>query len=96
MKTEWGFSQLLPLRSFNDAANGYLIQDTCVFGAEVSVVNYTGRGECLTLLKGVGSTHTWRIDYFSSLRDEIHSSEVFTIDNRKWYSNVNFPSLTYI
>lgn len=95
-KTEWGFSQLVSLSSFNDVANGYLIRDMCVFGAEVSVVNDTGRGECLTLLKGVGTTHTWKIDQFSSLGDKIHYSEVFTVDERKWYSNVNFPFLTYI
>lgn len=83
-KTEWGFSQLVSLGSFNDVANGYLIQDMCVFGAEVSVVNDTGRGECLTLLKGVGTTHTWKIDNVSSLGDKIHYSEVFTIDERKW------------
>ncbi|XP_028057533.1 MATH domain and coiled-coil domain-containing protein At3g58210-like [Camellia sinensis] len=84
MKTKWGFAQLLPLGTFNDAANGYLIHDTCVFGAEVLVINYNGRGECLTVLKGLDNTYTWKIDNFSSLDGETHYSEVFTIGNRKW------------
>ncbi|CAL5359402.1 unnamed protein product [Camellia sinensis] len=84
MKTKWGFAQLLPLGTFNDAANGYLIHDTCVFGAEVLVINYNGRGECLTVLKGLDSTYAWKIDNFSSLDGKTHYSEVFTIGNRKW------------
>ncbi|THF99090.1 hypothetical protein TEA_024263 [Camellia sinensis var. sinensis] len=84
MKREWGFAQLLPLSTFNDAANGYLIRDTCVFGAEVFVINYTGRGECLTLGKELDNTHTWKIDNFSSLDGKIHFSDVFTIGNHKW------------
>ncbi|CAL5359411.1 unnamed protein product [Camellia sinensis] len=84
MKTKWGFAQLLPLGTFNDAANGYLIHDTCVFGAEVLVINYNGRGECLTVLKGLDNTYTWKIDNFSSLDGKTHYSEVFTIGNRKW------------
>lgn len=84
MKTEWGFAQLLTLSTFNDAANGYLINDTCVFGAEIFVVSYNGRGECLNLLTGLGTTYTWKIDNFSSLQDKIHYSDVFTIGKRKW------------
>ncbi|XP_028070182.1 uncharacterized protein LOC114272668 isoform X1 [Camellia sinensis] len=84
MKTKWGFAQLLPLGTFNDAANGYLIHDTCVFGAEVLVINYNGRGECLTVFKGLDNTYTWKIDNFSSLDGKTHYSEVFTIGNRKW------------
>ncbi|CAL5359405.1 unnamed protein product [Camellia sinensis] len=84
MKTELGFAQLLPLTLYNDSANGYLIHDTCVFGAEVFVINYTGRGECLTVLKGLVTTCTWKIVKFSSLDDKVHYSDVFTIENLKW------------
>ncbi|CAL5379106.1 unnamed protein product [Camellia sinensis] len=84
MKTEFGFPQLLPFGTFNDAANGYLIRDTCLFGAEV-VMNCTGRGECLTLLKkGLDITYTWKIDKFSSLVSKIHYSD---LDDSK-----SFPS----
>ncbi|GAY34876.1 hypothetical protein CUMW_013770 [Citrus unshiu] len=36
VKLEWGFDQFIPLEAFNDASNGYLVDDTCVFGAEES------------------------------------------------------------
>ncbi|THG20563.1 hypothetical protein TEA_005203 [Camellia sinensis var. sinensis] len=83
MRTELGFAQLLPLTLCNDSANGYLIHDMCVFGAEVFVINYTGRGECLTVLKGLVTTCTWKIVKFSSLDDKVHYSDVFTIENLK-------------
>ncbi|KAK6285426.1 hypothetical protein POUND7_011605 [Theobroma cacao] len=47
MKTEWGFDQLLALESFNDPANGYLVDDSCVFGAEVFVIEQTRKLERL-------------------------------------------------
>lgn len=34
LKTEWGFDKFLPLETFNDATNGYLVDDCCVFGAQ--------------------------------------------------------------
>ncbi|CAL5381010.1 unnamed protein product [Camellia sinensis] len=84
MKTECGFAQLLPLNTFNDADNGYLICDTCIFGAEVFVINYTGRGQSINILKELDCTYTWKIDNFSSLDGQIHYSDVFTFGNRKW------------
>lgn len=32
-----GFDQFIPFESFGDGSNGYLINDTCVFGAELFV-----------------------------------------------------------
>ncbi|KAH7834476.1 hypothetical protein Vadar_016382 [Vaccinium darrowii] len=97
MKTEWGFPQLLPLSTFTDAANGYLVRDTCVFGAEVFVVSYTGRGECLNIMEDIyhANTRTWKIENFSSLHERAYSSDVFTVGNRKWYGIVYFPLLNY-
>ncbi|PIA57553.1 hypothetical protein AQUCO_00600336v1 [Aquilegia coerulea] len=34
MKSESGFDKLLPLKNFNDPSNGYLVDDTCMFGVE--------------------------------------------------------------
>ncbi|XP_058189026.1 MATH domain and coiled-coil domain-containing protein At3g58410-like [Rhododendron vialii] len=84
MKTEWGFPQLLPLSTFTEAANGYLIRDTSVFGAKVFVVNSTGRGERLNIMKERSNTHTWKIDKFSSRHEKCFSSDVFTLADRKW------------
>ncbi|XP_058189340.1 MATH domain and coiled-coil domain-containing protein At1g31390-like [Rhododendron vialii] len=94
MKTEWGFLQLLPLGTFTDAANGYLIHDTGVFGTEVFVVNSTGRGECLDIMEERHNTHIWKIEKFSSLHDECYCSDDFTLASRKWYGIVNFSLLS--
>lgn len=34
-----GFTQLLPLDTFKDDSNGYLVNDSCEFGVEVLIVN---------------------------------------------------------
>ncbi|KAJ0092090.1 hypothetical protein Patl1_27031 [Pistacia atlantica] len=36
MKTKWGITKCIDLKSFHDPLKGYLIDDTCVFGAEES------------------------------------------------------------
>ncbi|EOX96392.1 TRAF-like family protein [Theobroma cacao] len=55
MKTEWGFDQLLFLESFNDPSNGYLVDDSCVFGAEVFVTEQTRKLERIRVYpKGTG------------------------------------------
>ncbi|KAF2294675.1 hypothetical protein GH714_014854 [Hevea brasiliensis] len=40
-KTEWGFDKLVSLSAFNDASNGYLVDDCCIFGAEIFVIERT-------------------------------------------------------
>ncbi|KAL2925640.1 Ubiquitin carboxyl-terminal hydrolase 12 [Bienertia sinuspersici] len=39
LKTKWGISKLLPLETFADASNGFLVNDCCSFGAEILVRN---------------------------------------------------------
>ncbi|KAH8513742.1 hypothetical protein H0E87_006854 [Populus deltoides] len=79
MKTELGFDQLIPLTIFNDESKGYLIDDRCIFGAEIFVIKPTGKGECLTLVKQpVSDTFTWKIQNFSALDQESYKSQVFS------------------
>ncbi|KAL5781889.1 hypothetical protein ACOSP7_006918 [Xanthoceras sorbifolium] len=87
LKLEWGIDQFLPLKAFNDASNGYLVEDTCVFGAEVFVVKerITGKGECLSMIKDpLSIKHVWRIDNFSKSDTECHESKVFIAGDQKW------------
>ncbi|KAL5849036.1 hypothetical protein ACOSQ4_007049 [Xanthoceras sorbifolium] len=86
LKLEWGIDQFLPLKAFNDASNGYLVEDTCVFGAEVFVVKerITGKGECLSMIKDpLSIKHVWRIDNFSK-DTECHESKLFIAGDQKW------------
>nr|GMC85746.1 MATH domain and coiled-coil domain-containing protein At2g01790-like [Ipomoea batatas] len=93
MKTEWGFDQLLPLSIFNDPSNGYLVDDTCAFGAEIVVASNATKGECLSLVKDPeDKKYTWRISGFASKQREqqvIYSDE-FTIEGSTWKLQV-FP-----
>ncbi|KAH9753434.1 TRAF-like family protein [Citrus sinensis] len=78
LKLEWGFDQFIPLEEFINASNGYLVGDTCVFGAEVF---------CLSMMKLTSASnykHVWKIENFSKLEDRFYESEVFVAGDQKW------------
>lgn len=87
MKTEWGFDQLLPLSTFNNPLNGYLVDDACAFGAEILVVSNATKRECLSMIKDPDNkTYTWKINDFTSKKnvDAIYSDQ-FIIEGSNWY-----------
>ncbi|KAG2407352.1 TNF receptor-associated factor-like protein [Vigna angularis] len=68
MKAEWGIDQFIPLRDFNVVSKGYLVDDTCAFGAEVFVCKErnTGKGECLVMMKdAITYKHLYEFDNLS-------------------------------
>ncbi|XP_031272651.1 MATH domain and coiled-coil domain-containing protein At3g58410-like [Pistacia vera] len=78
MKTKWGITKFIDLKAFHNPLKGYLIDDTCVFGAEVFVVKSTFKGECLSMIKEPATCyHLWEITEFSTLLDEKYLSEPF-------------------
>ncbi|KAJ0093412.1 hypothetical protein Patl1_27042 [Pistacia atlantica] len=78
MKTKWGITKFIDLKAFHNPLKGYLIDDTCAFGAEVFVVKSTFKGECLTMIKEPATCyHLWEITEFSTLLDEKYLSEPF-------------------
>ena len=84
MKTRCGFAQFLSLDVLKDPCNGYLMDDSCIFGAEVFVIKYSGKGECLSMLKDpVGGTFTRVIKNFSTLNEEVLHSEIFNVKEYK-------------
>ncbi|XP_052206463.1 MATH domain and coiled-coil domain-containing protein At3g58270-like isoform X3 [Diospyros lotus] len=85
MKTKWGFPQFLSLDSFQNTQSGYLLDDSCEFGAEVFVIKYDGKGECLSIVKEPSdNTFTWKIDKFSTITDINLRSEEFIVGGHKW------------
>lgn len=85
LKKETGLTRLMELDVFKDEKNGYLVHDECVFGVEVSVNSYTGRGECIALpVKPSSATYTWKIVDYSKSFETRRLSEVFTRQNFKW------------
>ncbi|XP_019054286.1 PREDICTED: uncharacterized protein LOC104603404, partial [Nelumbo nucifera] len=84
MMTKRGFTHLISLETFNDPSNGYLVEDTCYFGAEVFVSKNHGEGECLSMTKGpVSCSHTWKIEKFSLLCEKQYSKE-FSVADFPW------------
>ncbi|KAA3486081.1 BTB/POZ and MATH domain-containing protein 3 isoform X2 [Gossypium australe] len=50
-KTEWGVSRLLSLDISDNVSMGYLVDDSCIFGAEIFVIKHSGKMECLSMVK---------------------------------------------
>ncbi|KAK6285425.1 hypothetical protein POUND7_011604 [Theobroma cacao] len=94
MKTEWGFDQLLFLESFNDPSNGYLVDDSYVFGAEVFVIEQTRKLEFLFMINQPhGNPITFKIEKFSKLDEEKYDSQLQTVAGLKWRIRV-YPNGT--
>ncbi|KAK9215011.1 hypothetical protein WN944_007014 [Citrus x changshan-huyou] len=105
LKLEWGFDQFIPLEEFNDASNGYLVGDTCVFGAEVLVKE---RNKCkgdqkwkiLLLPKGLGEASGSHLSMFLALADSstiTSASTWFSATDEDWHvwKIENFSKLEY-
>ncbi|KAL5712005.1 hypothetical protein ACHQM5_014219 [Ranunculus cassubicifolius] len=87
LNTEWGFSQFMPMSIFKKPSNGYLVNDNCVFGAELFVCKNKPRvqTECLSMITDATSvTHTWKIDGFSPLSADSYLSSIFISGDYKW------------
>lgn len=86
MKKEWGFSRFISLETFNEYSNGYLVEDCCVFGAEICVINQACKLETLYMVKEPeNGIFTWKLENFSSLDKIYYDSEDFTVEKKKWY-----------
>ncbi|KAE8056850.1 hypothetical protein FH972_013586 [Carpinus fangiana] len=84
-KTKWGFTQLLSHKTLNDSSNGYLVDDTCVFGVEVFVSKGPCKGERLSMINEPQRDYfTWKIDNFTALEDKDYASEQFTVEGQRW------------
>ncbi|KAE9609980.1 putative ubiquitinyl hydrolase 1 [Lupinus albus] len=87
LKVEWGFDQFIPLKDFNDGSKGYLVDDTCAFGAEVFVCRERSKdkGESLVMVKdAITYKHIWEVTNFSKLDSEFCLSKPFNAGNYKW------------
>ncbi|KAJ0608060.1 putative ubiquitinyl hydrolase 1 [Helianthus annuus] len=84
-ETTWGFDKLISLESFMEGKNGYLFDDSCVFGAEVfEVPEFTQLDRCLSLKKPPATIHSWTINKVSAVTEDEVYSEVFKVGKVKW------------
>ncbi|XP_049414550.1 uncharacterized protein LOC125877246 [Solanum stenotomum] len=83
-KCLWGLAKFISHNTFKEASNGYLVNDKCVLGAEIFVVQRQAIGECLSMVKSTDSfKREWKICNFSKL-GENWVSEEFTVGGYKW------------
>ncbi|EYU25592.1 hypothetical protein MIMGU_mgv1a019555mg [Erythranthe guttata] len=84
MKFEWGLSKFISKEILSDPSNGYLVNDTCVFGAEVFVIERQAAVECLSLDNvDTRYKHDLKISDFSKL-EETWNSAYFIAGGQKW------------
>ncbi|KAI3459822.1 hypothetical protein Pfo_016485 [Paulownia fortunei] len=83
MIPKWGFSKLISKKSLTDQSNGYLVDDNCVFGAEVFVNKSQRVIECVSLKITVPYKRDWKISKFSELED-VWTSEEFSVGGHQW------------
>ncbi|GFP85248.1 ubiquitin carboxyl-terminal hydrolase 12 [Phtheirospermum japonicum] len=85
LKPEWCFQKFILKKDLIDPLNGYLINDKCVFGAEVFVNENKAVTECLSL-KSV-DTDPYKQEFktanFSTIKD-VWTSDEFTVGVHKW------------
>ncbi|KAF4402258.1 hypothetical protein G4B88_017770 [Cannabis sativa] len=86
MKTKWSIIKYIDLKTFNDSSNGFLVNGSCAFGAEIFVVKNTIKGECLTMIEDpIKCTNTWKIGDFSAITQDRHASQPFLGGDYIWY-----------
>ncbi|KAF7813344.1 MATH domain and coiled-coil domain-containing protein [Senna tora] len=94
MKTEWGFPEFLRVDTFKDPSKGYLVDDSCIFGAEVFVMKCTGKSECFSMVQtpSAQATYTWDIQNFAALcKESSLYSQTFKIGGRSWKLHIIYP-----
>lgn len=85
LKTEWGIPNFINIDTFKDPTKGYLLDDNCVFGAEVFVVKKTAnKGDCLSIINPVTISHSWKFCKFSFANLDKYESESFVAGDYKW------------
>lgn len=97
MNTEWGFGQLISLETFKNSLNGYLVNDCCMFGTEVSLIRQTLSWESLSMVKEPSNnTFTWKLQNFSTLQGNSYDSPHFVVGERNWYTLLMFGVCIFV
>lgn len=85
MKTEWGISKFMSKEMLEDPSHGFLIDNNCVFGAEVFVVEKLAVSECLSLKSVIDPYKLdWKISNFSKL-GHCWTSNKFVAEGLNWF-----------
>ncbi|KAL0547231.1 hypothetical protein IC582_017160 [Cucumis melo] len=67
------------------ASNGFLVNNSCTFGVEVSILKASNKGERLTIFREPQQdTYFWTLYSFSAKTNQSYISEPFNVKGRKW------------
>ncbi|KAJ4726264.1 Ubiquitin carboxyl-terminal hydrolase [Melia azedarach] len=84
MNRRWGVAKFIDLKTFKNPLNGYVVDDSCVFGAEVYIVKNTFKGERLSMMTDPPIyKYTWKVKNFSALASKTYESASFGCYNWK-------------
>lgn len=86
LKTVWGLQQVLPFDSFNSPKNGYVFEgDQCEFGVDVIVALPLTNWEILSFDEKLPNPKfSWTIKNFSDLKEDVYTSDRFSMGGREW------------
>ncbi|KAL3641548.1 hypothetical protein CASFOL_012363 [Castilleja foliolosa] len=82
LNPQWGFKKFISKRNLTDPSNGYVVDDKCVFGAEVFVNENKAVIECMSL-KSIQYKQKFKISNFSTLKAKWVSTK-FTVGGHLW------------
>lgn len=90
LRTVWGLSQVLPLKTFNDPKNGYIFEgEHCEFGADVMVASPFTKWEVVSFNeKFTRPKFSWTVKDFSVLEQNLYVSDQFSMGGREWYMSL--------
>ncbi|CAH2044468.1 unnamed protein product [Thlaspi arvense] len=89
-RKEFGFAQLIPKSTFYNTNEGYIVQDTASFGAEILIVKPAQQQEKVTFISNPpNNVFTWKILRFSTLEDRFYYSDDFLVGDRYWRLGFN-------
>ncbi|KAL1825773.1 hypothetical protein ACET3Z_012551 [Daucus carota] len=87
LKCEWGFDKFISLEEFEEPTNGYLVNDTSIFGVEVYVSaggsSRLGESHSISKVGNISGKYKWVITKFSELGLHRDSDE-FVVGGYKW------------
>lgn len=82
-----GIGTFMTLDTFSNPKNGYLYDDSCAFGVDISVIKRTAKmGRLSMIYEPTTCYYSWKVSKFSSSASKIRLSKPF--GQNKWYVHI--------
>lgn len=85
VQDEMGFRNFIDLKTFKSSSNGYLVNESCMFGVKIlQVVPIKTNTECFQPVEKISHEYAWKIENFSKLDKKSSHEKKFTAGNYLW------------